>query len=80
MDARQQTIEEQKVLLNELMLELQGKDKIMEEQTTRLFNINNNLMPELREYNRSCPACRERVYNRMLSYWTNNVLNKNEKG
>jgi hypothetical protein len=51
------------------MLELEGKDKIMDEQTTRLFNLNNNLFKDIPEYNRSCPACRERVYNRLKTYW-----------
>lgn len=55
--------------INTLMLELEGKDKILEEQTTRLFNLNNQLFPDLKEWNRSCPACRERVYKRMREWW-----------
>lgn len=68
-------MEEQKQLLNILMRELEGKDKITEEQATRLFNLNNNIYPEIQEHNRSCPACRERVFNRMKRYWEVNVKN-----
>jgi hypothetical protein len=61
--------------LDILMKELEGKDKILEEQTSRLFNLNNVIFPDLQEYNRSCPACRERVYHRMRNWW---LKNKNE--
>jgi hypothetical protein len=57
-----------------LMRELEGKDKILEEQTSRLFNLNNVIFPDLQEYNRSCPACRERVYNRMRNWWLKNKI------
>ncbi len=55
-----------------LMLELEGKDRILEEQTTRMFNLHNIIFPHILEYNKSCPACRERVYNRLKKYWLEN--------
>lgn len=62
--------------LHDLMMELEGKDKILTEQTTRLFNINNTLFPDCKEWTKGCPACRERVYNRLKSYWENNIRQK----
>jgi hypothetical protein len=55
--------------INVLLLELEGKDKINAEQCDRLFNLHNQLFPDLKEWNRSCPACRERIYNRMREWW-----------
>lgn len=52
-----------------LMAELEGKEKVDAEQCTRLFNLHNFFFPDLIEYNRSCPACRERVWNRMKKHW-----------
>jgi len=58
--------------LDNLMKELEGKDKILDHQTRLLFNINNIIFPDLQEYTVSCPACRSRVYNRMKTYWEKN--------
>ena len=65
--------------LNELMKELEGKDKILDGQTRRLFNLNNLYYPDLLEYTVSCPSCRSRVYNRMKNHWENFIKNKNTK-
>lgn len=67
---------EQILQLNELMKELEGKDKIEAHQTNILYNLNNYFFPDLKEYNKSCGSCRERVYNRMKSYWECNYKNK----
>lgn len=67
---------EQILQLNDLMLQLQGKDKIEAHQTELLYNLNNYFFPDLKEYNKSCASCRERVYNRMSSYWDTNYKNK----
>lgn len=58
--------------LNELMTALEGKDKIMTEQTRLLYRLNNHYYPDLKEYNMGCASCRERVYNRMKQHWNNN--------
>jgi hypothetical protein len=54
-----------------LLDELRGKDKIDAGQCTRMFNLNNAIFPDLKEYTPSCGACRERVYNRLLEYGKN---------
>lgn len=59
-------------LLDELMKELEGKDKILEHQTRLLFRLNNHIFPDLKEHNMGCAACRGRIYNRMKDYWMNN--------
>lgn len=62
--------------LNQLMLELEGKDKIEGHQTDMLYNLNNYFFPDLKEWNKGCPSCRERIYLRMKSYWECNYKNK----
>jgi hypothetical protein len=62
--------------LHDLMMELEGKERIMAEQTSRLFNINNTLFPDNKEWTKGCPDCRERVYKRLKSYWENNIRQK----
>ncbi len=57
-----------------LLKELKGKDKIQAEQTTRLFNLHNQAFPDIAEYNKSCPSCRERVYKRMLQWAASNGI------
>lgn len=55
--------------LNSLMLQLEGKDKIEAHQTDELYILNNYFYPDLKEYNKSCPSCRERIYHRMRHHW-----------
>ena len=59
--------------LKQLMIELEGKDKILDHQTRLLFNLNNTYFPDLVEWTVSCPACRTRVYNRMKKHWEDNI-------
>lgn len=54
-----------------LLDELKGKDFIDANQCTRMFNLNNAIFPDLKEWTPSCGACRERVYNRLLDYAKN---------
>lgn len=55
--------------LDLLMNELEGKDKILAHQTDLLYLIHNEIYPDLKEWNKSCGSCRERVYLRMRDYW-----------
>jgi len=61
--------------LNELMLALEGKDKILAEQTRLLYRLNNHYYPDLKEHNMGCASCRERIYKRMKQHW---LMNKNK--
>jgi hypothetical protein len=54
--------------LKVLLDELRGKDFINSEQCSRMFNLNNAIFPDLKEWTQSCGACRERVYNRLVQY------------
>ena len=54
-----------------LLEELKGKDFIDANQCTRMFNLNNAIFPDLKEWTPSCGACRERVYNRLSDYAKN---------
>ena len=65
-------MENAKERLDELMRELEGKDKILDHQTRLLFNLNNHFFPDLQEWTVSCPACRSRVYNRLKTFWEKN--------
>lgn len=65
--------------LHNLMMQLEGKERIDAQQTTELFNLNNAFFPDLREHNKSCPACRERIYNRLKTLWLNTIKNKMTK-
>lgn len=56
-------------ILDNLMNELEGKDKILAHQTDLLYKLHNELYPHLKEYNVSCGSCRERVYNRVREFW-----------
>jgi hypothetical protein len=57
--------------LKVLLEELKGKDFIDANQCTRMFNLNNAIFPDLKEWTPSCGACRERVYNRLVIYGEN---------
>lgn len=72
-------MEERDLQLHQLMLELEGKDKIQDHQSRTLFNLNNLYYPDLIEYTVSCPACRSRVYNRMKKHWEMYIKNKYTK-
>jgi hypothetical protein len=54
--------------LKVLLDELRGKDFINADQCSRMFNLNNAIFPDLKEWTPSCGACRERVYNRLVQY------------
>ena len=58
--------------LTELMLELENKDKILADQTTRLYNFHNQLFPNSPEHQKSCPSCRFRVYMKVKDYYEKN--------
>lgn len=48
--------------LNELMIELEGKDKANPQQLTLLFNLHNYFNPRHAEYGKHCPSCVARVF------------------
>ena len=58
--------------LNSLMLELEGKERITDFQCRELFNIHNEIYPDIKEWTMGCSSCRERVHNRMKDFWNNN--------
>lgn len=62
--------------LHKLMMEIEGKEKATANQIDRLFNLNNAIFPNLKEFTKGCPDCRERVYKRLKTYWINNVREK----
>jgi hypothetical protein len=70
------TMTETEKQLDELMRELEGKDKVADHQTRRMFNLNNIIYPDILEYTVSCGSCRGRVYNRLKKYWQENIKNK----
>jgi hypothetical protein len=37
-------------------------------QTRELFNINNELFPDIKEFGTGCASCRARVFNRLKGY------------
>jgi hypothetical protein len=55
--------------LNTLMLELEGKDKIYSHQTDEMFNLYNEIFPDIKEFGKSCASCRERVYKTLKDHW-----------
>lgn len=44
-------------------------------QTNEMFNLNNLIFPNLKEFGKSCSTCRLRVYHRLKSYWETNKNN-----
>lgn len=58
--------------LEVLLKELEGKEKILDQQTTLLFNIHNYFYPNKMEYGKSCGGCRQRVYKRMIQFYNEN--------
>lgn len=65
--------------LNDLMSELEGKEKILDHQTRKLFNLHNEHYKDIQEWTVSCAACRKRVYTRMKSLWESSIKNKTSK-
>lgn len=62
--------------LEELLKELEGKDRILEHQTRLLYRLHNEMFPDIKEHNMGCASCRERVYNRMVQHYLQNKTNK----
>ena len=48
--------------LNDLLKELDGKDKANPTQLTLLFNLHNYFNPRQAEYGKHCPSCVARVF------------------
>lgn len=51
-----------------LIAELEGKEKITDEQTRRMFNLHNEAYPKNPEYTVSCGACRKRVWGKIKAW------------
>lgn len=62
--------------IHNLMLELEGKDKILAHQTDLLYLLHNIVYPDIKEFAKYCGDCRARVYNRVREYWLANIKNK----
>ena len=63
--------------LGQLLNELEGKEKIMDAQTKKLFNLHNFFFPNQQEYGTHCGSCRGRVYKKMLEFYRNENEKKN---
>lgn len=63
--------------INDIMTYLQGKEGHNHdaEIITQLFNAHNLAYPNNPEYSKSCGGCRERVYNRLVTYWNETKMN-----
>jgi hypothetical protein len=61
-------------LLGELLIELEGKSKILDPQTNLMFKLNNYFFPKNLEYGKSCGGCRSRVYKRLTNFY-NDIKN-----
>lgn len=63
--------QEQYDRVHNFMTEMRGKESHNHsaDVITELFNIHNMCMPDKPEYSKSCAGCRQRVYNRMKTYW-----------
>lgn len=48
--------------LDELLKELEGKEKATPQQLVKLFNLHNYFNPRGAEYGKHCPSCVARVY------------------
>jgi len=62
--------------VDNLMKELTGKDKILAHQTDLLYQIHNELYPDIKEFCKSCPEARWRVFCRVQDWWN---INKTDK-
>ena len=63
--------------LGKLLEELEGKSKIMDQQTKKLFNLHNFFFPKSQEWGVHCASCRGRVYKKMLEFYRNENEKKN---
>jgi len=63
--------------LGKLLNELEGKSKIMDAQTKKLFNLHNFFFPKNQEWGVHCASCRGRVYKKMLEFYRNENEKKN---
>lgn len=61
-------------LLGELLIELEGKSKILDPQTNLMFKLNNYFFPKNLEYGKHCGGCRGRVYKRLNNFY-NDIKN-----
>ena len=60
--------------VDELMQSLIGRENHNHnaEVITRLFNLHNKVYFDRQEHSRSCGGCRQRVYNRLKTWWIEN--------
>lgn len=65
-------MEEQVLQVKDLLEQLEGKFKITNEQTNKLFYLHNLFFPNTPEYSKSCGGCRLRVYNRLKRWYNEN--------
>jgi hypothetical protein len=54
--------------LNQLIMDLEGKDKATSEQLNLLFQLNNHFFPNQLEYAKHCSPCVQRVYKRLKNF------------
>lgn len=54
--------------LKELIEAIEKANYMDAGQTRELFNINNSLFPDLKEFGTGCSSCRTRVFNRLKTY------------
>lgn len=52
----------------EFMKTLDGREKAQEHELQTLFNWNNKIYPDLKEFSTYCPDCVSRVYKRLKTY------------
>lgn len=63
--------------LKKLLEELDGKQRIKDHQTKKLFNLHNFFFPKQQEWGTSCASCRSRIYKKMLEFYANEIQKKN---
>jgi hypothetical protein len=61
--------------LQELLGELEGKEKANPQQLTKLFTLHNYFNPRHAEYGKHCPSCVARVYRQSKTILTQ-VINE----
>ena len=68
-------LEELRILLEEL----EGKSKILDNQTKRLFNLHNHYYPKQQEWGVHCAACRGRVLRKMRLFYESEIKKNTEE-